>query len=215
LASKNKPHVLITSGPTAVPIDEMRVITNRSTGEMGRLLANAFAQKNYTVTLLEGQGVTTPITLSKKIRLKKFFFYSELESMLKDELQKPCDVVVHAAAVSDFAMPKALKGKIASGKTLTLKLLPTKKIVNTIKKIAPKIFLVGFKLETKISKDFIIKETRGLFNDAKCDLVVANTTSHGKYAAHIIDASGVFSPRVDSKQDCVKVLSARIDKITL
>ncbi len=180
---------------------------------MGRFLANAFAQRKYHVTLLEGHGATTNILLSDKICLKKFFFYTELVTLLKQELRQPCAALIHAAAVSDFALPKALKGKISSGRQLTLKLLPTKKIVNGIKKIAPKIFLVGFKLETKLSKAFIIRETHNLFHNAGCDLVVANSQKEGKYAAHLIDASGKYSPRINSKQALVKVLSTRIDKI--
>ncbi len=182
---------------------------------MGRLLANAFAQKKFRVTLLEGQGATTSIRLSEKVQLKKFLFYAELDALLKKELRRTCAAVIHAAAVSDFALPKPLKGKIASGKELTLNLLPTKKIVNTIKKIAPKVLLVGFKLETKLAAGFIMNKTRSLFNEAGCDLVVANTLKNAKYAAILMDASGRTSAKLNSKSDLVKVLSTRIDKILL
>ncbi|MFH0754175.1 MAG: phosphopantothenoylcysteine decarboxylase [Candidatus Omnitrophota bacterium] len=206
------PHILITSGPTAVPMDGMRIISNLSTGEMGRLLANAFALRKYRVTLLEGCGATTDIPLSEKVDHKEFFFYAELDLLLKKELCQPCDALIHAAAVSDFALSKPFNGKIPSGKPVMLKLVPTKKIVNAIKKMSPDIFLVGFKLETSLVKGSVAPKVSRLIREAGCDLVVANVIRRGRYMARLVDASGRFYPQVDSKQDLVKALTARVDQ---
>ncbi len=48
--------ILITAGPSSEPIDEVRVITNRSTGELGTLLAECISQAGHTVELFLGQG---------------------------------------------------------------------------------------------------------------------------------------------------------------
>ncbi len=81
---KNK-KVLITSGPTWVSIDPMRVISNRATGELGHKLALALAKEGAKVTLLEGP-VTKPLTASN-VTIKKFCFYDELKALLTIELK--------------------------------------------------------------------------------------------------------------------------------
>jgi phosphopantothenoylcysteine decarboxylase/phosphopantothenate--cysteine ligase len=201
---KNK-RVLITSGPTSVPIDGMRVITNRSTGEMGRLLAGACLKRGVKVTLLEG-AVTTELPLPRGVRQRKFYFFSELEKSFKLELGKRPDIVIHAAAVSDFRLSKKFKGKLSSGDKVKLKLVPTKKLVNGIKKAGRPAFLVAFKFEPKLGHDYILRKTRPLFKEAKCDLVVANSIKGKKYHAAVVYPDGRMSGGVSSKQALAQLL---------
>jgi phosphopantothenoylcysteine synthetase/decarboxylase len=203
LASKR---VLITSGPTAVPIDEMRVITNRSTGEMGRLIAQAFASQGSRVTLLEGKAASSSIPLDKAITLKSFFYYDELAQLLSQEIKRGYDIVIHAAAVSDFQLGKPFKGKLSSGKTLRLELTPTKKLVDQIRKTSAKVFLVGFKLETKLTRAFILDKVKSLFKEAGCGLVVANVQKGRQYSACLVWPDGTMSAKVSSKTALVRIL---------
>jgi len=199
--------ILITSGPTSVPIDEMRVITNRSTGEMGRLIANALVAKGARVTLLEG-AVTTSVPVGK-IKARKFFEFRELAGSLRQELKKKYDWVVHAAAVSDFEMMKPFRGKVASGKSLTLKLRPTMKLVNDIKRLSPGARLVAFKLESSFSG--IGSKAAKLFRESKADLIVANVLSEGEYTAVVLRTDGSATSKVKGKKELVKVLLEEID----
>ena len=190
----------------------MRVITNRSTGEMGRLIAAGFSSQGWGVTLLEGQAASTQIPLSRTITLKSFFYYDELSVLLAQELRRGYDAVIHAAAVSDFQLKKPFKGKISSGRVMRLDLVPTKKLVDRIKAAAPKSVLVGFKLETDLSRAFIMKKTKSLFTGAHCDFVLANKQVNGKYEACLIEPLGKMSPKVFNKKDIVKVLVKKIDE---
>ena len=99
--------VLVTCGPTWVPIDAVRVISNHSTGEMGRLIAAAFVKAGAKVRVLEG-----PMS------------FDDFARKFKAACTKKYDIVVHAAAVSDFKLKTAAKGKLSSGKTLNLRLVP-------------------------------------------------------------------------------------------
>ncbi|MEI8011066.1 MAG: phosphopantothenoylcysteine decarboxylase [Candidatus Omnitrophota bacterium] len=204
--------ILVTSGPTAVPIDGMRVLTNRSTGEMGRLIAGACAACGAHVTLIEGQSVISNLPLDPAVSLKQFFFYDELASLLDKELARGYDVVIHAAAVSDFQLARPLKGKISSGNPMTLCLVPTKKLVNRIKKTSPDVILIGFKFEVSIGRSFILQRVESLFKDARCDLVVANCFKAGRYEACLIEPSGMMTLRVSTKGKIVKQLAAWIKK---
>jgi phosphopantothenoylcysteine decarboxylase / phosphopantothenate---cysteine ligase len=207
-------NILITSGPTSVPIDDMRVITNRSTGEMGRLLAGACRKKGGRVTLLEG-AVTTELPLPRGVCQRKFYFFAELEKSLKLELGKGVDIVIHAAAVSDFALKKRFKGKLASHDKVRLELVPTRKLVNGIKKACPRAFLVAFKFEPKLERGYILKKTRALFTEAKCDLVVANSLQKGRYRACIVTPDGKVTRTVSSKSILVKQLISIVGRLTL
>ena len=104
--------VLITCGPTWVPIDEMRVISNRSTGELGQRLAAGLAKSGARVTVLEGP-VLQPLPVPG-VRVIKSFFYDDLSRLLRLELKKKCDAVIHAAAVSDYRL-KRFSGQTVVG----------------------------------------------------------------------------------------------------
>ena len=73
--------VLITCGATWTPIDDVRVISNVSSGEMGHLIAQAFKAKKALVTNIEGP--VTHTLMDKKIRIIKYRFFDELARILK------------------------------------------------------------------------------------------------------------------------------------
>ncbi|MCX5709280.1 MAG: phosphopantothenoylcysteine decarboxylase [Candidatus Omnitrophica bacterium] len=171
--------VLITAGPTWVRLDSVRIISNIATGETGILIARALRRSGAKVKLLLGP-----------------FELSSLDKTLTRELKsKVYDIVIHSAAVSDYKSGKAFRGKIRSGiKNLKLTLVPTKKIINTVKKLSPDTRLVGFKFEPNASKAKLINEARMLMRRSSCDLVVANTLGSRGYRALIVDGNKVFGP---------------------
>ena len=167
--------VLVTCGATWTPIDDVRVISNVSSGEMGHLITQAFQSQGASVTVIEGP--VTHALAGKDIKIIKYRFFDELAAALRKELLKKYDIIIHAAAVSDFRVKDVSKGKIASEKALSLKLVANPKLIQEIKRLSPKSFLVGFKLESKLNPKTILKTVKGLFTGAKCDLVVANSIS--------------------------------------
>ncbi len=195
---------LITSGPTWVSIDPMRVISNRATGELGHCLSLALAKAGAKVTLLEGP-VTQPLN-AKNIKIKKFCFYDELARHLQIELKKNYDVVIHNAAVSDYQLDKPFPSKLNSDhKDLTLTLVPTEKLIKKIKKLAPKIFLVGFKLEDFKNEKEIAAQAQKLITSSQCDLVVANTLKGG-YKAYLVNKENKILNRSRSRLELTKKL---------
>ena len=201
--------VLITCGATWAPIDDVRVISNVSSGEMGHLIAQAFSSMKADVTVIEGP--VTHALANKKIKVIKYRFFDELAATLKNELIKKYDIIVHAAAVSDFKVKGASKNKISSVKALTLNLVATPKLIKDIKRLSPESFLVGFKLESTLNPKNIFTTVRSLFTQAGCDLVVANTLNNG-YKGYIVDADGNILCKATNKisiaKDLVKLLSS-------
>ncbi|MBP6343166.1 MAG: phosphopantothenoylcysteine decarboxylase [Candidatus Omnitrophica bacterium] len=203
MALKGK-KILITCGPTWVAIDSMRVISNRSTGEMGHLLAKALNALKAKVTLLEG-----PVTHSFKpggVKVLKFCFFDELSALLNKELKNGYDCVIHAAAVSDFKPENTSNKKIKSDSRFSLKLVPLPKLIGKIKAAAPDVFLVGFKLENFLNNASALRETKALFSKAKCDLVVANFIKSGGYEGLLLDADKTLLGKAKNKTELVRLL---------
>ena len=200
--------VLITSGPTWVPIDNVRVISNTASGETGILLAKKFIVQGYRVTLL--LGPVNFASVDKKIKVKRFLFFSQLNTLLKNELKKDYDIVVQAAAISDFALKQSAKKKISSQcKELKLILKPTVKLINCLRKFKPNAFLVGFKFEPDFKADRLIKKTRNLIQSASLDLAVGNNLLGKRYNAYLVsktDAAGPFLSKPAMVSNLVKLI---------
>lgn len=193
--------ILITAGPTWVPIDKVRVISNIATGQTGILLAQEFLNSGARVTLLLGAAETC--CLNQKIKLIRFKFFDELRDAVKRQLRlKKYDAIIHSAAVSDFKSRDYLNGKLSSDKTYNLRLVPLPKIIRDIRYRAPQAKLVMFKLEDGIPDNILIKRARESLVTHKADLVIANRI-HPRYKAFILDKERLYS-RADSKKELVK-----------
>lgn len=138
----NGPRVLVTAGGTREPIDDVRFLGNGSTGATGAAIAAELAAQGMNVTLLRA---ASSVPAPQGVASRTFDTFSDLEAALAEELrEKPPSHVIHAAAVSDFTLPKR-EGKIRSGQELSLELEPTPKLIARLKEWAP-VKVCGFKL---------------------------------------------------------------------
>lgn len=203
--------ILITAGPTWVSIDKVRVISNQASGETGLLLAEALIKLGAKVTLALGPVDASGI--NSKIELIRFRFFDELKNLVSKELKlKKYDIIIHAAAVSDYRLKKQYASKIKSGlRSLRLELIPTPKIIDSLKKISPNSLVVGFKFEPGVSNALMINRSRDLLKRSKLDLVVGNTISAGNYRAFLIDHSDIIGPYL-KKKDMAKGLISLMEK---
>lgn len=159
---KNK-RIVITAGGTKEPIDDVRFITNKSSGKMGVAIAEECFLRGANVLLLRARSSVKP---RLNIPEKLFDTADELEKMIQNE---KFDICIHTAAVSDFTVMKT-KGKLDSRKKHVLILNPRPKILDRIKKGNPKIFLVAFKAEVGLTDTQLIEKAKKL----RADMVVAN-----------------------------------------
>jgi len=194
--------VLITAGPTWVAIDKVRIISNIATGQTGIKLAELFNRYKAKVTLLLGAAGNKDYPIDKKIKVIRFKFFDELNEILKVTLSRErFDIVIQTAAVSDYRPEKSYTSKIKSGiKKLTLTLIPTVKIIKQIKRIAPFVFLVGFKFEVSMSKNKLIQSANKLMKQNNLDLAVANTISKQGYQAYILNKQSYNGPFTDKNK---------------
>jgi phosphopantothenoylcysteine decarboxylase/phosphopantothenate--cysteine ligase len=136
--------VLITSGPCREPVDDIRILTTRSGGQMGRALALQAFRLGADVTVVHRD--TFPCVNNVFAETAE-----DMRSAVHRCLSKEgADIYISAAAISDFA-PKKVEGKIPSGKPVHLVLEPLKKLLTeVIQDYGP--LTIAFKLGNKPEK---------------------------------------------------------------
>lgn len=164
--------ILITAGPTIEYIDPVRVITNQSTGKTGVLLASELVSSGAKVTFIYGPGKELP---PKGVKLIRVETSQEMFDAVKKEMKQKFDIVILAAAVSDYIPEKSNTTKIKSDQNkIMMKLKRAPKIIDQIKKIQKNVFLVGFKAETNFSRQKLIRIARQKLIESNADLIIAN-----------------------------------------
>ena len=189
-----KKRILITAGPTWVAIDQVRVISNQASGETGFILAGQFKKLGAKVTLLLGPGNFPAVQAG--IQVKRFKYFSGLALLLDNELKHgKYAAVIHAAAVADYQPKKIIPCKVISlRKSWSINLVPTKKLINGLKKYQADLFTVGFKFQPKANKVQLITKGSALLKAANLNLVVANTNNDQGYQAYILDGLNKYGP---------------------
>jgi len=183
--------VLITAGPTREPIDDVRFISNRSSGQMGLALARAAAEAGHDVTLLLGP-VLVPATLSDgdALRVERFTTTAGLRALL-DEHFPACDVLVMAAAVADYRLAAPRAGKAPRSGGMRLELEPTPDLVAGVAATKrPDQRVIAFALE-----EAAVLEERAAEKMRRkgVDAIVANplaTMDSGRVAAVLLTPDG-------------------------
>jgi len=192
-----KKNVLVIGGATAEPIDDVRIISNRSSGKTAVWLADNAFVRGADVELWYGCS-REPVP--DYINTVKFESVKNLMELLTKDLNK-FDLIIICAAVSDY-IPKKREGKIPSGeKKLVLEMSPAPKIIEKLREKAPNSKIVGFKLEEK--QDGLTDVAYELLKKNKLDFVVANTISGlegNKNKVWIVDKKGNSAKREGSKK---------------
>ena len=158
--------VVITGGATTEKIDDVRAITNFSSGKMARALARAFYYAGAEVKLLASFE-----TSSEPFECLKFSSSGELLELCKSECEN-ANLLVMCAAVSDF-VPTKTHGKIKKedvGESLNLSLKRNVDILQSLKEFRCK--KIGFKLE--ISSENALKSARSMLEKKALDAVCLN-----------------------------------------
>lgn len=189
--------VLIIGGATAEPIDTIRILTNRSTGRTAVSLALEAFFRGADAELWHGQMKEIPPSFIKK---QQFETVSDLIQIIKKR-KLTFDYIIVCAALADY-IPNIYNGKIASGKKqLIISCSPAPKIIEYIRKKAPKATLVAFKAEHQ-EKD-LEKKAKELLKKHQLDYVIGNATSaFGSTENNIllIDKNGTISQKKGTKE---------------
>jgi phosphopantothenoylcysteine decarboxylase/phosphopantothenate--cysteine ligase len=202
-------HCIITAGPTYETMDNVRRLTNFSTGRLGTELGNFLTTQGHRVTLLFGEQATYG---GEQIvhRIEKFSTTASLLKTFQSLASEPVDAVFHAAAVSDFMFGKVWQraadgvltelnaGKISTRTgTLLAELVPTPKVIAALRDLFPRAKLVGWKFEVDGDRASVLAAAERQLREARTDACVANGPAYGD-GFGIITAPGKCDHRGDT-----------------
>jgi len=177
LSNKN---ILITSGGTMEYIDPIRVITNLSSGKMGYAIVKECLEQGAKVTHIVGNSsiysTSNSFNLENLITIKVNTSDEMYSKVIYEITSKKYDIVIFAAAVTDFKLAQTNDKKIPSqiSRSINLELIPTKKIINEIKLIDKDLFLVGFKAYYDVPDSYLINKAKEKLTECNADIIVAN-----------------------------------------
>lgn len=164
--------VLITAGPTREAIDDVRYISNHSTGRMGYALAEACVAQGARVVLISG-----PVALPPPQGLHRFVTAESAVDMQQaiEPYQSTFDVGIFCAAVADFRPAQKVNGKIKKkGGALSIELLPNPDLLAEAgRNKQHNQFIVGFALEAHSG----LPEARRKKSEKNCDMMILNQLS--------------------------------------
>ena len=178
---------LITSGGTVVYIDSVRKISNMSKGTFGSKIAAEAVLKDIDVNFLYAVGSKLPSPFfceseangkssefAQKIELVEYVTFDDYAARLDEQLALQPDIVILAAAVSDYGVENYVDGKLRSGEDLVIRLKPLPKLISTVRAKCPNCVLCGFKLLVKSSAEELRAAAVDSLFKNKCDLIVGN-----------------------------------------
>ena len=131
--------VIVTAGGTREPIDAVRYVGNSSSGRMGIEIAKAARDMGADVTLI---AANIESALPSGIKVERVSTVDDLEIAM----DHPCDILVMAAAVSDFKVEKPYPGKLKRAGSMELTLTATKDLIAAYAANHQDAYCVGFAL---------------------------------------------------------------------
>ena len=170
------PKVIITAGACYEMIDDVRAITNLSSGKMGLALAFAYYLRSFDVTL-----ISSAQNLPKSMENLEFLSFknsADLLEILKNKKLAKDDLLVMAAAISDYIPVKKAKGKIKkSGANLNLELKENIDILSSLKELKCK--KIGFKME--MDEQNALSSAKNMLENKALDAVCLNVLKAQNY----------------------------------
>ena len=202
---------IVTAGPTAEPIDPVRLLTNRSSGKQGFAIAKALADLGAEVTLVAG-----PVSVPTPVGVTRVDVETARQMLAACEAALPADIAVCVAAVSDWRPETAAGTKMKKGADgpPTISLVENPDILATLSQAGarrPKL-VVGFAAETNDVETY----AQAKLARKGCDWIVANdvsiagTMGGDDNAVAIVSGKGIERWDRVAKTEVARKLAARM-----
>jgi phosphopantothenoylcysteine decarboxylase/phosphopantothenate--cysteine ligase len=209
--------VLITAGPTVERIDDVRFISNHSSGKMGYALAQSAMDQGAEVVLVSGPVALTAPSGVKTVSVESA---EQMYSAVMNRIEQ-ADIAIFSAAVADYTPREIYSGKMkknVSGQTMSLDLVSTKDILGCAgkSKRADQLF-VGFALESANE----LENARKKLIEKNCDMIVLNSANKPQSGFSGDDNTITLVTRNDAPKDfppmsktlCAEAILAQIGKM--
>jgi phosphopantothenoylcysteine synthetase/decarboxylase len=222
--------IVVTSGPSYEPLDKVRRISNFSTGELGTLLAEGFAQAGHQVTCFRGVASTFSEPLWG-VEVVPFATNDDLENGLRQlPGREQVNVLFHAAALCDFRVAEIVNerhepvagDKIASREgSLRVTLEPAPKLIASLRRMFPATIIVGWKYELDGATQDVTAKGRAQIDECLTDACVLNGDAYGRgfgmisragESAHLTDKAALCRFLIDwAERQPISIVQPRVD----
>lgn len=203
--------ILVTGGPTPVPIDNIRRLTNRFTGRLGTCIAEELYLRGAKVKLIHGRGSYAPPSYLPHQIVDN---YDEYLTRVMSELQNNYRYGIFSAAVADYKPTQVFSGKIPSGALSKIDLIPTQKVIREIKAKFPSLGMITFKYQENITHPELIDIARQRLQQGY-QMVVANRgEEHQQTGAQVAYLVTNEQPpqKAIGKQEIAKAIADYLEK---
>lgn len=183
--------VLVTGGPTPVPIDSVRRITNIFRGELGAWITEELYLRGAEALLLRGEAAYQPPAY---LPCQVVHTYDEYRSCVRSTLAEGgYQAGIFSAAVADYRPTAVLPGKTPSGGALTqLELVPLPKVIDEVREAFPELYMVPFKYQEGITHEELLAIARERLE--RFPAIVANRGEErgpaGEQVAYLVPRQG-------------------------
>lgn len=217
--------ILITGGGCREAIDNVRCVTNTSTGKTSAIIADYFSRQGCQVTVLTAASAIKP---QGRCTIRSFVSGADLGHLLEEELTtQEYQLVIHAAAVSDFIPETVImdgvsvaagpEGKIPSGSSMTLTFKAAPKLADRIKGWAKEgghrePTVVCFKLTSGADTEKVLAACKAILSRGAADFVIANdilniTAKSHPFVVNILKDNQVQAfQRGETEEEMAKIL---------
>ena len=171
--NKQKGKIIVTSGPTHEKIDDVKVVTNKSSGKQGRALAIELSARGYEVVYIHSASIN-PIPGIDNL---SFHSSNDLKNKIVENINNT-DAIFMTAAVSDFTVKKS-PGKISrSNGNMSIEFIPNEDIIATIKSSYPEIKCIAFSAQVDDELNF------NKINKKNVDYLIINNILKNKFGSN-------------------------------
>jgi phosphopantothenoylcysteine decarboxylase/phosphopantothenate--cysteine ligase len=194
--------ILLTAGPTRAYVDDVRYLTNASSGRMARGLAAAALARGHEVVIVSGP---VHVTYPRGARVIPVVTTAEMLAASIRELPA-CDGVIAAAAPCDFEPVERRPGKIPrQGAGLTLRLKPTTDVIATLaRRRRPGQWFVAFALEPGADP----QRACAKITAKQCDLIVVNDVTALEADRNVVDVYDARHAHVGAKRGTKRAVAS-------
>jgi phosphopantothenoylcysteine decarboxylase/phosphopantothenate--cysteine ligase len=162
--------ILITAGPTREYLDDVRYLSNDSSGRMGYSLAEAARDAGHEVVLVSGPVHMSPPNGCECVQVNTT---AEMRDACEARFHE-CDGVIAAAAVCDYKPLNRVAGKISkTGGPITLEMIETDDVLAELGRHKDGRWVLGFALEATNARENALQKLRA----KNCDWIVLNGPS--------------------------------------
>ena len=173
--------VIVTCGPSYEPIDEVRRITNFSSGALGVALANALARAGHEVVCFKGVAAVSP-NPEPAVSVRRFTTNDDLLAQLRAAPEREAvGAVFHAAALADFKVRRAGGERKISSRAgeVTLTLVPATKLIGELRGLFPNARITGWKYELDGMREEALAKGARQIAENRTDGCVVNGAAYG------------------------------------